>query len=415
MKVRKNIRVWACFLQIASLVACAPLAEAVAEAAPRQQGAAAPTPAAARPVGTIKAITGATITLTTDAGIDVTVQVQDGARLMRVAPGQKDLKDAAAIQLPDLQPGDRIIVRGKLGDDGKTVLAAGVIAMSRTDIAAKQAHDRQEWQRNGVGGLVDAIDASTGTIMVATPAVGEKKVVTVHLTKATVVRRYSSDSIKFDDAKPSQIEQIKAGDQLRARGTRNADGTELTADEIVAGTFHNISGIISSMDAAAGTLTIQDLTTKKMFTVKVTSESQLRRLPAPMAQRIAARLKGTPAEAPASGIGAPAATNPPAAAVAPQTPDATRAPGAGGTGRPAGGGDLQQAILRLPPATLAELAKGDAVMIVATEGTPGGPVTAITLLGGVEPILQASPKGGASTILSPWSLGGAPGGDAGTP
>ena len=72
-------------------------------------------------------------------------------------------------------------------------------------------------------------------------------------------------------------------------------------------------------------------------------------------------------------------------------------------------------ILRLPSGIFADLAKGDAVMIVATEGTPGGAVTAITLLGGVEQILQASPKGGASTILSPWSLGGAPGGDAGTP
>jgi hypothetical protein len=84
-------------------------------------------------------------------------------------------------------------------------------------------------------------------------------------------------------------------------------------------------------------------------------------------------------------------------------------------GRPAGGGDLQQMILRLPPAALSDLAKGDAVMIVATEGSANGAVTAITLLGGVEQILQASPKGGASTILSPWSLGGAPSGDAGTP
>jgi hypothetical protein len=52
-------------------------------------------------------------------------------------------------------------------------------------------------------------------------------------------------------------------------------------------------------------------------------------------------------------------------------------------------------------------------MIVATAGTVTGGVTAITLLAGVEPILQASPQGGASSLLSPWSLSGAPGGDAG--
>src|SRR5579862_2123664 len=100
------------------------------------------TTGAARPVGTVKTISGNTVTLTTDASVDVTVQVQDGARLVRVAPGQRDLKAATPIQVQDIQVGDRIVVRGKLADDGKTVLATGIIAMSKTDIAAKQAHDR---------------------------------------------------------------------------------------------------------------------------------------------------------------------------------------------------------------------------------------------------------------------------------
>jgi hypothetical protein len=69
----------------------------------------------------------------------------------------------------------------------------------------------------------------------------------------------------------------------------------------------------------------------------------------------------------------------------------------------------------MPAATLADLQKGDAVMIVATSGGPNGMPTAITLIGGVEPILEASPKSSASTILSPWSLGGAPGGEGATP
>jgi hypothetical protein len=59
------------------------------------------------------------------------------------------------------------------------------------------------------------------------------------------------------------------------------------------------------------------------------------------------------------------------------------------------------------------LQKGDAVMLVGTESTTNA-VTAITLLAGVEPILQGSPNG-ASSILSPWSLSGAPSGEAGTP
>ena len=60
---------------------------------------------------------------------------------------------------------------------------------------------------------------------------------------------------------------------------------------------------------------------------------------------------------------------------------------------------------RMPAVTLADLHKGDAVMIVSTEGTASGGVTAITLVSGVEPILQAAPNGRQAMMLSPWSLG----------
>jgi hypothetical protein len=218
------------------------------------------------------------------------------------------------------------------------------------------------------------------------------------------------------------------GDQLRARGTRSEDGSELAAVEIVSGTFRNISGTISAMDAATGTITVQDLTTKRPVIVKVSSDSQLRKLPAPVAQRIAARLQGESpgATSPAaSGTSAPAGAGPAGATpgVNGNAASANGEPGrrsgmSGGPGAGQGGGgqggDLQQMLGRMPAATLSDLQKGDAVMVVTTEGTDGGAVTAITLLAGVEPILQASPKG-QSSILSPWSLGAAPGGDSGTP
>jgi len=373
---------------------------------------------AARPVGTIKSISGNTIILTTDAGSDVTVQVQDSAKLVRIAPGQKDLKDATPIQLGDLQPGDRILVRGKLSDDGKSVAAASVIAMKKVDIADKQSREREEWQRHGFGGLVNNVDAGGNTINVSLPSPGEKKTVAIHFSKDTILRRYASDSVKFDDAKPAPLDQIKTGDQLRARGTRSADGATFAADEIVSGTFRNIAGVISALDASAGTVTVQDLALKKSVTVKITADSQLRKLPPPIAQRIAARLKGTPAEAPSTATTAGGASS--AANSEPSTkPNGppSAGSGSGGMGRSGGGGsgDLQQAISRMPAATLVDLQKGDAVMVVATEGGPNGVPTVITLLGGVEPILEASPKSSASTILSPWSLGTGAGGEAATP
>jgi len=378
----------------------------------------APNPAT-RPVGTIKSITGKTIVLTTNAGPEVTVQVQDDARLVRVEPGEKDLKNAAPLQLQDLQAGDRILVRGTMADDGKTVLAASIIAIKSADIAAKQAHDRDEWQRHGVGGLVKSVDAAGGAITISTNAMGVAKDVTVQTSKQTVLRRYAPNSVKFDDAKPAPIDQIKVGDQLRARGTRNADGTQLAADEVVSGTFRNIAGTVSSIDASAGTITVMDLVAKKPVTVKVTVDTQLRKLSPAIAQGIALRLKGGAADAPGGTAGtAPgsAQAKPADAAASGQTGgQGGQAGGAGGAGRAGGaaggarGGDFSQMLSRMPAATLADLQKGDAVMIVTTEGTQESGATAITLLAGVEPLLQAS---GASSILTPWTMSGAPGGDA---
>jgi pyruvate kinase len=72
-------------------------------------------------------------------------------------------------------------------------------------------------------------------------------------------------------------------------------------------------------------------------------------------------------------------------------------------------------ISRMPASTIADLQKGDAVMLVGMEAGGSNAVTAVTLLAGVEPILQGSPNSGASSILSPWSLSAAPSGEAGTP
>src|SRR6266702_2109368 len=402
-----------------SLSAAIPAGPPVSQAQAEQQPSAQP-PAAARPVGTIKSISGNTIILTTDAGGDVTVQVQDATKLVRIAPGQKDLKDAAPIQLADVHPGDRVLVRGKLADEGKSVVAAWVISIKKEDIAEKQAREREEWQKHGFGGLVNSVDAANNTITVSLPSLGEKKSVAVRLSKDTILRRYASDSVKFDDAKPAPLDQIKPGDQLRARGTRGADGAEFTAQEVVSGTFRNIAGIISALDASAGTITVQDLVSKKPILVRITAESQLRKLPLPVAQRIAVRLKGTSSDAPStvptSRAAGSAANSEQSAKPSGPPPSGSRPDGSGG--RPGGGGgspDLQQTISRIPPATLAALQKGDAVMVVATEGGPNAVSTVITLLGGVEPILEASPQSSPSTILSPWSLSSGGGGEAATP
>src|SRR2546426_4811581 len=121
MALRRGGRI----LSLARVLLAGLAAVCVAECAHARQAAA--TAATVRQSGTVKAISGNSITLAPDSGPEVTIVVQDGAKLLRVAPGQKDLKDAKPIQLSDIQTGDRILVRGIAGAVANSISANSVI------------------------------------------------------------------------------------------------------------------------------------------------------------------------------------------------------------------------------------------------------------------------------------------------
>src|SRR3974390_1435476 len=222
--------------------------------------------AQAKAVGEIKSIGGGTLVLSTDDGKSLSVSLPDGVRVVRIAPGATDLKSATPITVQDLTVGDRVLVRGKASDDGKSLAAAAVIVMKQSDVALKQQQEREDWQKRGIGGLVSAVDPAAGTATISVTTFGGSKKVLIQTNKKTVVRRYAPDSVKFDDAKPSKLADIHPGDQLRARGNKNEDGTEFAAEEIVAGTFRNIAGTVTAINVADNSLTVMDLLTKKPAT-----------------------------------------------------------------------------------------------------------------------------------------------------
>jgi len=335
--------------------------------------------AASRFVGTITAISSNTLTIKSDADGERQVAVPTTATLKRIAPGQKDLSTAETIQFGDLAVGDRALVKLNPDAPAGTTEALQIIAVKQADLALKQQKDRDDWQRRGVGGLVKSVDASTGTILIGSGAGATAKTITVHTTKTTMLKRYAPASVRFDAAVPAPIEAIHAGDQLRARGTKNADGTEIATEEVISGSFRNISGTITSLDPAASTLTVKDLATKRAVTIHVTADAQMRRLPDRMATMLAARLKGTAGASSQGGSGQWAGQN-------------------GGQG--SGGGDPQQMLNRAPAIQLNDLQKGNAVMLVSTQGETE--VTAITLLAGVEPLLEA--PAASRDLLANWSM-----------
>ncbi len=107
-------------------------------------------------IGAVVSIEPTGFTVQTDSGTRLTVLLSNQAILLRVAPNQKDLKNATKINAGDIRVGDRIMVRGHISDDQKTLLANAAIDMSKEDIARKQEAERAEWQR-GVGGLVSSV------------------------------------------------------------------------------------------------------------------------------------------------------------------------------------------------------------------------------------------------------------------
>src|SRR5580692_1026854 len=299
-------------------------------------------------VGAVKSINGNALVLTADGGTEVSVTVADNAKIVQVAPGEKDLKSATPIALTDLQVGDRVLVRVRASDDAKAMTAAWVIAMKRTDLEAKKTQDREDWQKRGIGGLVSAVDPASGTITISTGTGATAKTVAIHTTKSTVLRRYAPDSVQFDDAKPAALDQIKPGDQVRARGTKSADGGEFAADELVSGTFRNLAGIITAVDASAQTISLTDLISKKPVVVKITAQSQLRKISPQMAQVIAIRLKGGAAGAGAAGgsTGASGAAGGGAANGGQRSGGGAGAGAGAGNGAGGGRGDFQQIVNR---------------------------------------------------------------------
>jgi hypothetical protein len=338
-----------------------------------------------------------------DGGGDVHVTLAPKHALRKVALGETDLRKAAVIEFKDIAVGDRVAARGV--ESGDTISATLIAVMSSSDVAKKQDEDRADWDKRGVNGIVTAVTAESVSLNVRTLA--GAKTITVIPTAKAIVRRYTTDSVKFADAKESTLGEVKVGDQVRARGEKSSDGSKMEAEEIVSGRFKTIAATVVSIDAASQQLTVKDLETKKPLVVKVSADSNMKRLSDPIAQMIARRVHPENFEGRGGGRGGAGGGGGQGGGRgdAPEGGGGMRA-GGGGGGR---GGDLQQMLDRQPAVTLADLKVGEPIVISSAVGAATDHIMAITMLAGVEPILRSPGKPEMS--LGGWNLGG--GGDMG--
>jgi antitoxin (DNA-binding transcriptional repressor) of toxin-antitoxin stability system len=312
------------------------------------------------------------IIVTTAAGSQVTVTLSDRTVFMRIPPGEKTKDKFIKIAATDFALGDSVFARGRMSEDRKSMPALEFYVMSKGDIAERRERERGEWGKRGISGTISAVNAETKEITVdARTAEGPKPIV-VATSADTKFRRYAPDSVRFDDAKAGTFADLKSGDQLRALGTKSADGARFTPEEIVTGSFQTISGTITELDAEKKEIKIKDLQSQQLVTIALSKDSSMRKLTPEMVAALSPSAK----------------------------PDGQKPAGKGN-------GDLQEMFDQLPTFTLQELKPGDSILISSTKGADPARVTAIAVVSGVGPLLQNSQTRRATAVsLGAMSLGG---------
>ena len=363
-------------------------------------------------IGEIKTIDAATkqLTIKTDAGSMVTVELNDKTTYKRLAPGEKSLTNATDVAFTDLGEGDRVMARGTVSADQKTVPALMVIVMTKGDLAKKQEAERLEWRRRGILGVITALKPDNKEITISNRTMAGTQSVVIALNDTTEMRRYAPDSIKFGDAKPSTFSELKVGDQLRALGDRSEDPLHFKAQKVVTGSFRTVGGVVTAVNAQTGEIKVNELEKKTPLTIVVKQDAVLRRFPAEMGMMGGFR----PGGAGGAGGGAPGGGGGNQAAQGQGAP--ARPQGAPGAGGPGGGGpgggrpsfNINDMLERLPIISVADVKVGDTIIVSSTHGVDPSRLTAISLVAGADALLtMLAPRPQAGQAPNPAAgLGG---------
>jgi hypothetical protein len=370
-----------------------------------------PNIAAKHAIGEIKSIDAAAkqLTIKTDAGSMVSVSLSDKTTYKKLNPGEQSLTNAADITFADLGEGDRVMARGTVSPDQKSVPALQIIVMTKGDLAKKQEAERLEWRRRGILGVITALKPDSHEITISNRTMAGTQAVVIPIGDKTEMRRYAPDSIKFSDAKPSSFGELKVGDQLRALGDRTEDPLRFNPQKVVTGSFRTVGGVVSAVDPATGEIHIKDLEKKVPLTIIIKQDAVLRRFPAEMGMMGGfGRPGGGQGGAPAGGGAAPAAGGGQPQQGAQPRPQGAGGPGGPGGPRPGGGFNINDMLERLPTISIADVKVGDTIIVSSTQGADPTRLTAISLIAGADTLLaMLAPRPAAGQAPNPaGGLGG---------
>ena len=361
--------------------------------------------AAKHAIGEIKSIDAAAkqLTIKTDAGSTVTVSLSDKTKYQKLAPGEQTLTNATDVTFADLAEGDRIMARGTVSEDRKSVPASQIIVMTKGDLAKKQEAERAEWRRRGILGVITALKPETNEITITSRTMAGSQSVVIPVAEKTEMRRYAPDSIRFSDAKPSKFSELKVGDQLRALGDRTEDPLRFKPEKVVTGSFRTVGGVVTAVDPATGEIKINELEKKTPLTIIIKQDTGLRKFPPPGQMGMMGGMRGGEG----GGTGGPP----------PQGQTGARpqgGPPAGGPGGPGGRGgfNINDMLERLPTISIADVKVGDTIIVSSTQGVDPTRLTAISLVSGADTLLAMlapRPQPGQQTPNPAAGLGGSGG------
>jgi len=308
-------------------------------------------PAAKSVLGTVTSFNkdANTLEVKADNAHPVPVKLLPDTSVQRIAPGETSLAKATTITAADIATGDRVLVN--FGANGSDALR--VVVMAATDIARRDDADRQDWVKRGISGIVAAKNGNQILLQKQRTPSGEIQP-GITVSDKTKFRRYSSDSVKFADAIVSKLDDVNIGDQIRARGTKSADGLKVDAEEAIFGTFLTKAGAVVSVDSASREITVKELGTGKSLTIKLTADSNIKQMPT-------ADGRG----------GAPGAVN------------------------------IGQIVDKLPAGHLEDIKPGTSLVVSSTKGAAADKVTAILVVANADALIRmaSTPSGRGGTLV----------------
>jgi hypothetical protein len=129
----------------------------------------------------------------------------------------------------------------------------------------------------GNSGRVASVDQITKQIKIEVRGSGEHYKCRVDAKRMSQVPQLCTKLGEVQRSGESNINDIQAGDMLRALGDRSPDGASFAAEEIVTGAFRTVAGTVKTVDVAKNEVVIADFQSKKDITVELGSASVLKK------------------------------------------------------------------------------------------------------------------------------------------